>query len=72
MQVDIATLDNAVNAFMAKYSVPGLSIAILKNEKLVYAKGYGVANQATGEPVTTSSLFPGSQRLKIHYGHEPR
>ena len=57
MQVDIATLDNAVKAFMDKYSVPGLSIAILKNEKLVYAKGYGVANQATGEPVTTSSLF---------------
>lgn len=56
-QVDIATLDNAVKAFMDKYSVPGLSIAILKNEKLVYAKGYGVANQATGEPVTTSSIF---------------
>lgn len=56
-QIDIATLDNAVKAFMDKYSVPGLSIAILKNEKLVYAKGYGVANQTTGEPVTTSSIF---------------
>ncbi|MBC7571300.1 MAG: serine hydrolase [Spirosoma sp.] len=57
MQVDIATLDNTVNNFMTKYSVPGLSIAILKGERLVYAKGYGVANQATGEPVTTNSLF---------------
>jgi len=57
MQADIATLDNAVKAFMDKYSVPGLSIAILKNEKLVYAKGYGVANQTSGEPVTTNSIF---------------
>ena len=57
MQVDIATLDNAVNSFMTKYSVPGLSIAILKDERLVYAKGYGMADKDKGEPITTNSLF---------------
>lgn len=42
---------------MTKYDVPGLSIAILKDERLVYAKGYGLANKETGEPVTTNTTF---------------
>ncbi len=57
VQVDIATVENAVKAFMDKYSVPGVSIAITKDERLVYAKGYGFADKATNSPVTTSSLF---------------
>ena len=57
MQVDIATVEDAVKAFMTKYSVPGLSIAITKDERLIYAKGYGMADKDKGEPITTNSLF---------------
>src|ERR1043166_6029071 len=41
---DIATVDNVMTAFMEKYSVPGLSLAITKDERLVYLKAYGRAD----------------------------
>lgn len=56
-QADIAIVDNAVNAFMTKYSVPGLSIAVTKNEKLVYVKAYGKADTEAGTELTTEHKF---------------
>ena len=56
-QQDIAGIDNAVNAFMTKYNVPAVSIAVAKNEKLVYAKAYGKADKEAGTDATTSHLF---------------
>jgi CubicO group peptidase (beta-lactamase class C family) len=37
--------------------VPGVSIAIIKDFKVVWAKGYGVADVETAAPVTTDTLF---------------
>jgi len=42
---------------MELYNIPGVSIAIARDGKLVYAKGFGTANSATGTEVTTSTLF---------------
>lgn len=56
-QVDIAAVDGKVQAFLSSYSVPGASLAVTKNGKLVYVKGYGLANKATGEAVTPSHRF---------------
>lgn len=53
----ITQVDNVVDSFMRKYHVPGMSVAIAKDGKLVYVKGYGYANKATGEKVTPASLF---------------
>jgi CubicO group peptidase (beta-lactamase class C family) len=49
--------DSLVQAYMAKYHVPGMSIAIAKDGKIILAKGYGLADSATGEKVTNNSLF---------------
>jgi D-alanyl-D-alanine carboxypeptidase len=57
VQVDLATVENAVKAFMTKYNVPGMSVAITKDERLVYAKGYGFADKDKGLPVTPTSMF---------------
>lgn len=57
VQIDISTVEDAVKAFMNKYAVPGMSVAITKDERLVYAKGYGVADKDKGTPVTNNSLF---------------
>ena len=38
------TIDEQVYAVMAKYNIPGISVACTKNEKLVFANGYGYAN----------------------------
>lgn len=56
-QRDIAIVDNAVQAYMTKYNVPGLSLAITKEERLVYVKAYGKADKETGQDVTPASLF---------------
>jgi len=56
-QADITVIDNKVTAFMSKYSIPGASMAVSKNGKLVYIKGYGVADKSTGEKVTPVHKF---------------
>ncbi len=46
---------------MKYYGVKGLSIAVVHNYKVVWAKGYGWANEEEKKPVTTETLFePGS------------
>ena len=46
---------------MAKYNVKGLSMAVIYDYKIVWAKGYGWADEAGKKPVTTETLFePGS------------
>jgi CubicO group peptidase (beta-lactamase class C family) len=42
---------------MEVYKVPGLSVAVIDNFKIVWAKAYGVTEAGTGTPVTTKTLF---------------
>lgn len=46
---------------MAYYKVKGLSVAVVNNYKVVWAKGYGWADESEKRPVTAQTLFePGS------------
>jgi CubicO group peptidase (beta-lactamase class C family) len=52
---------------MAFYHLNGLSIAVIDNYKIVWAKAYGWADTAEKRPVTTSTLFqPASVGKSIH------
>lgn len=42
---------------MKYYKVPGLSIAIIKDYKIEWAKGYGLADTLKNTPVTTKTMF---------------
>jgi CubicO group peptidase (beta-lactamase class C family) len=42
---------------MKFYKVPGVSIAVINNYKVEWARGYGVKDIETNEPVTTETLF---------------
>ncbi|QNL48245.1 beta-lactamase family protein [Olivibacter sp. SDN3] len=42
---------------MEHYQVPGVSLAVIKDGELRWAKGYGVANTETGAKVDTNTLF---------------
>ena len=42
---------------MEFHRVPGVSIAVVHEGKLRWAKGYGVANTETGDSVTSSTIF---------------
>jgi CubicO group peptidase (beta-lactamase class C family) len=39
------------------YHVPGISLAIIEEGRVVFAKGYGVKEFGTSQPVDTSTLF---------------
>lgn len=43
--------------FMKEWDIPGGAVALVKDEKLVMAEGYGVANKETQESVSPDSLF---------------
>lgn len=42
---------------MAHYNVPGMSIAVIDDFKIVWTKSYGVMDSTTMRPVTDSTLF---------------
>ena len=42
---------------MKSYELTGLAIGIVRDNEIVYAKGFGVKNMETEEPITTKSLF---------------
>ena len=56
-RADIQAVDNAVNSFMQKYHVPGLSFAIAKGDSLKIRRTYGYADTAKKEKVKPSSRF---------------
>jgi CubicO group peptidase (beta-lactamase class C family) len=52
-----AGLDAYVDAARRTWQVPGVGIAIVRNDSLIYARGFGVREIGKPEPVTEKSLF---------------
>jgi CubicO group peptidase (beta-lactamase class C family) len=48
-----AYIDNAVRT----WKVPGLGLAIVRNDSVIYARGYGVRDVGAGTPVTGQTTF---------------
>jgi CubicO group peptidase (beta-lactamase class C family) len=48
---------SSVEARMAYHHVPGVSVAVVKDGKVAWSKGYGIANSETETFVGTSTLF---------------
>ena len=63
--VDLATrarealegIDPIVEQALEDFAVPGLALAVVADDEVVFAKGYGVRSLETGEPVTADTLF---------------
>ncbi|HEX5736245.1 MAG TPA: serine hydrolase domain-containing protein [Blastocatellia bacterium] len=56
-QVDFSQLDKVVIEELKERNTPGAAVAIIQGDRVVYAKGYGVASVETGAPVTPDMLF---------------
>ena len=52
-----APLRMSLQEVMALYKVPGLSMAIVDGYRITKAKAYGIADAASGTPVTDKTLF---------------
>ena len=55
--VDLAALDRQIAQAREDWQVPGMAIAIVKDGKVVLAKGYGVRELGRPEPVDADTLF---------------
>jgi CubicO group peptidase (beta-lactamase class C family) len=52
-----APLEMTIQQLMDAFKVPGLSVAVIDNYKIVWAKGFGVTEPGGANPVTTRTLF---------------
>jgi N-acyl-D-amino-acid deacylase len=56
-RASLGEIDEIMNQVLQQFHVPGGACAVAHDGKLVYAKGFGVANLRTGEPATPTTLF---------------
>src|SRR5581483_7052762 len=58
MMLHIYSLERQIQDLMQTAHVPGLALAIVKNQEILYARGFGVTSvEDSGMPVTPQTLF---------------
>jgi CubicO group peptidase (beta-lactamase class C family) len=55
--VDIKAVDKIVTSAMRAWGLPGVAVAIVKNDRVVYVRGYGTKELGGTDPVTSETLF---------------
>lgn len=53
----LAPLDRLMTTFLADHEVPGAALAVTRDGRLVYARGFGLSHPERGTPVEPTSLF---------------
>jgi CubicO group peptidase (beta-lactamase class C family)/ketosteroid isomerase-like protein len=62
--IDARALDRLLKAYLDYYKIPGMSVAVIKDSKVVYHNGFGVRNAQTREPVTDDTVFEAASMTK--------
>src|SRR5690242_2209574 len=55
--VDVNQIDSIIRRNVAEKQIVGVSVGIMQNGQIVFARGYGVANVASSAPVTPRTMF---------------
>ncbi|HVT05397.1 MAG TPA: serine hydrolase [Thermoanaerobaculia bacterium] len=50
-------IDKAIRRTMAAYAIPGLSIAVVQDDRVIFERAYGVRELGKSDPVTVNTLF---------------
>ncbi|WP_439881043.1 serine hydrolase [Pontibacter sp. MBLB2868] len=64
--VDISKLDAYYQKALKDWNVPGMAIAIVKDDSVVFAKGYGVLDNKAGGKVDANTLFGIASNTKAY------
>ncbi len=67
-QQDITAVDNKISTFMSTHNIPGATLAVSKNGKLVYVKAYGFSDQAAAVKATPDDRFRIASVSKTYTG----
>ena len=54
---ELVGLDKKVEKYMSQWSMKGASLAVMRNDSLLYAKGYGWADQEEGKKMEPSNIL---------------
>ena len=57
LQADIIAFDNYIQKAMQDWQIPGMAVAIVKNNEIIFSKGYGVREIGTNKKVDTKTMF---------------
>lgn len=60
-----AILASEIETLLRKQDVAGLSIALIDDQRIVWAKGFGVADRASGRPATSQTLYRAGSLAKV-------
>src|SRR5262249_46401495 len=52
------SLDKFVTDAMRVWRVPGVAVAVVREDRVIYLKGLGVRDTVSGQPVTPDTIFP--------------
>jgi len=52
-----SAIDSLVERTMKVFNVPGIAVAVVKDDKVIHMKGYGVSSIATGKKMDENTLF---------------
>ncbi len=64
----LAKLDELIESERVKNHIPGLAIAIVKDDKVIFAKGYGYSNVEDKTPATADTIFAIGSSTKAFTG----
>lgn len=56
-EIDSKQLNQVIENSMARFDVPGMAVAVVENDQVVFAKGFGVSNLDSGNKVNKDTLF---------------
>lgn len=51
-------IDSAARSAQSRFGMPGMSVAVMIGGKLVYARGFGLADVASRAPATAQTVYP--------------
>jgi len=56
-QINTTDLEEVINTSMTRFDVPGMAVAVVQDDKVVFAKGFGTSNLNTNAKVNKDTLF---------------
>ena len=61
-------LDTVIEQQRSEQEIIGMAVTVVKDEKIIYNKGFGYADWENLKPVTTESVFSLGFHVQIAYG----
>jgi CubicO group peptidase (beta-lactamase class C family) len=69
LEAVVSDLEAGIPALMKKGRIPGLQVALVRDGKVVWQRGFGVMNAKTGAAVTEETLFEAASLTKPFFAY---